>query len=218
MREALENAEKKAREEKSRESHKHVLESVGDNYIVSTITDTNENSHWFNSNSAAEISAVDNTSSKTQNTKQVKDSVISLCNDATVSLNSFNIVPTQNEGVLKMHDGTQTGMEIHKEALLIAAETVAMPADRIAVMLGKTTEGRPHDIIPTPGGGVQLALLMSPSLQPLMLDDKVVTPSKYRGMGHEKGTQTDTELITGSRGRWGKGKADTRITRKERKK
>lgn len=219
MREALENAEKKAREEKSRASRKHVLESVKDSSSAIAITDTNENKSWFDSNSTAESFVIGNTTSTIQNTTQVKDSVTNLCNDITVSINSSKSVPTQHEEVFRMHDGTQTGIETHNEALLIAAETVAMPADGLAVMLSNTTEENSHDMLPAPSGGVQLALLMSPSLQqPLILDNRLLTPSKFRAMGHERGTQTDSELITRSRGRWGKGKPDNQITRKDRKK
>jgi hypothetical protein len=217
MREALENAEKKAREEKSRASRKHVLDSVKDSSSV--ITDIAENKSWFDSNSTAERSVICNTTSTVQNTTQVKDSVMNLCNDSTVSIKSARSVPTQHEGVLRMHDGTQTGMETHNEALLIAAETVAMPADGLAVMLGNTTEDNSHDILPVPSGGVQLALVMSPSLeQPLILDNRLLTPSKYRAMGREQGTQTDSQLTTRSRGSWRKGKADSQITRRDRKK
>ncbi|KDR14478.1 hypothetical protein L798_11649 [Zootermopsis nevadensis] len=219
MREALENAEKKAREEKSRASRKHVLESIKDSSSAIAITDTHENKSWFDSNSTAESSVIGNTTSTIQNTTQVKDSVTNLCNDISVSNHGSKNVPREHEEVLRMHDGTQTGVETHSEALLIAAETIAMPADGLAVMLGNTTEKCSHDVLPAASGGVQLALLMSPSLQqPLVLDNRLLTPSKYRAMGHERGTQTDSDINTRSRGRWGKGKAYSQIKRKDRKK
>jgi hypothetical protein len=213
MRKAIEYAEKKAREAKSLASRKHMLESVNS----SIITDTSLNKSWFDSNSA-ESSAIDNKTLTTQNSNEVKDSVTDLCS-TTVSSNSSNSVPTQHEELLKTNDGTQTGTGTQHDALLITAETVSMPADGLAVVLGNAAEGHPHEILPTPGGGVQLALLMSPSLkQPLMLNKRLLTPSKYRPTGHERGTQTDLEVMKGSRSRWGKDKADNQITRKDRKK
>ncbi|PNF27831.1 hypothetical protein B7P43_G09191 [Cryptotermes secundus] len=213
MRKALEYAEKKAREDKSLASRKHMVESVKS----SVITDKSHNKSWFDSNSA-ESSATDNTTLTTQNSTEIKDSVTDLCS-TTVSSNSSNSVPTEHEELLKINDGTQTGIETHNDALLIAAETVTVPADGLAVVLGNAAEGRPHEILPTPGGGVQFALLMSPSLQqPLMLDKRLLTPSKYRPIGHERGTQTDLEVMKGSRSRRGKDKADNQITRKDRKK
>jgi hypothetical protein len=217
MQKALENAEKKAKEDKSRASRKHVLESVKDNNISSVITDTCNNKNWFDSNSV-ESSAINNSTLTIQNSTEVKDSVTDL-RSTTVSNNSSNSVPTQHEEVLKTNGGTQTGIGTHNEALLIAAETVTLPADGLAVVLGNTAEVNPHEILPTPGGGVQFALLMSPSLQqPLMLDNRLLTPSKYRPIGHERGTQTDLEVIKERRNRRGKDKADSQITRKDRKK
>jgi len=215
MREALENAEKKAREEKSLASRKHVLEYKQD--TASVTTDTYENNSWFDSNSKAECSTTGNTILTTQNVTEVKDSVTKLCN-ATVPSKSFITVPAQNADVLKMHDGTQTGIQTHNEALLISAETVTMPADSLAVVLGTSTDINPLEMIPNPGG-VQLALLMSPSLpQPLMLENRLLTPSLYRAAGRERGTQTDSELIKGSRGRCSKDKTESRIMGKNKKK
>jgi hypothetical protein len=215
MREALENAEKKAREEKSRASRKHVLDSFIDRSSATANKDRNENKSWFDSNSTAGLSISGSTTSTTQNTTEVKDSVTNVCSD----IRDSKSVPTQHGEVFRMNDGTQTGIETHNEALLIAAETVAVPAEGLAVMLGNTTEENSHGMSPAPSGGVQLALLMSPSLQqPLIVDNRLLTPSKYRGVGHERGTQTDSELITRSRSRWGKGKANSQVTRKDRKK
>ena len=215
MREALENAEKKAREEKSRASRKHVLEYMQD--TASVTTDTYENKSWLDSNSIDERSTTGNAISTAQNMNEVKDSVSKLCN-ATVPNKSFSTVTAQNADVLKMHDGTQTGTQTHNEALLISAETVTMPADSLAVVLGTSTDINPHEMIPNPGG-VQLALLMSPSLpQPLVLDNRMLTPSRYRAAGQEQGTQTDAELIKGSRSRCNKDKAESRIIGKKKKK
>ncbi|XP_069702660.1 coiled-coil domain-containing protein 66 [Periplaneta americana] len=210
MREALENAEKKAREEKSRASRKHVLESVKNINNVCAPVDTTESKSWFETSSTAE----NPTTLTKPKTLKVKESVSSVCQET-----SSSSVPVQHQDVQRTNDGTQTGPETHNEALLIAAETVAMPADGLAVVLGNTTEGNSHDMLTTPGGGVQLALLMSPSLpQPLMLDNRLLTPSKYRSVGRERGTQTDSEIVTAGRNRRIKDKMEARITRKDRKK
>jgi hypothetical protein len=215
MREALENAEKKAKEEKSRASRKHVLEYKKD--TASVTMDTQGNKSWRDSNSAAESSATGNTTSTAQNATEVKDSVTNLCS-VTVSSESSGSSPAQNVDVLRMHDGTQTEIQTQNEALLISAETVTMPADGLAVVLGTATDRNPHEIIPHPGG-VQLALLMSPSLpKPLMLDNRLLTPSRYRAPGREQGTQTESEPVRGSRGRCSKDKAESRIRGKDRKK
>lgn len=215
MREALENAEKKAREEKSLASRKHVLEYKQDNANVTR--DIYENNSRLDSNSKAECSTTGDTISTAQNVTEVKDSVTKLCN-ARVPSKRFITVPAQNADVLKMHDGTQTGTQTHNEALLISAETVTMPADNLAVVLGTSTDINPHEMIPNPGG-VQLALLVSPSLpQPLMLENRLLTPSLYRTAGWERGTQTDSELIKGSRGRCNEGKTEGQIMGKNKKK
>jgi hypothetical protein len=215
MREALENAEKKAREEKSRASRKHVLECKKD--AASVTTDTKESNSCLHSNSTAASSATGNTTSTAQNATDVKDCETNL-RSVTVSSKSFSNVAAHNADILKMNDGKQTGTQTHNEALLISAETVTMPADGLAVVLSSTTDRNPHEMVPNPGG-VQLALLMSPSLPPpLMLDNRLLTPSRYRAAAREQGTQTDSELIKGSRGRCSKDKADSRITGKDRKK
>ncbi|KAJ9592763.1 hypothetical protein L9F63_015541, partial [Diploptera punctata] len=202
MREALENAEKKAREEKSRASRKHVLESVNSSQN-SLVTNVNETRTWFESQPATETCAQNNTTSVLQ--------------DGDSKQSTSEVVTARHQEVVKQSDATQTLVEGCNEAVLIAAETVAMPADGLAVVIGNTTDGSCHDIIPTPGGGVQLALLMSPSLpQPLMLDNRLLTPSKYRLNGRERGTQTDSEIII--RNRRTKDRLDNRITRKDRKK
>jgi hypothetical protein len=217
MRKALEYAKKKAVEDKSRTSRKHMLESVKHYHNSSVITDTCHNTSWFDSNST-ENSAIDNTKVITQNLTEAKDSVTNLCSTA-FSNNSSNSVPTQHEEVLKTNYGTQTGIETRNDALPMAAETVTMPADGLAVMLKHAAEGNPHEILPTPRGGIQFTLLMSPSLQqPLILDSRLLTPRKYRTTGREKGTQTDSEVIKESRSRRGKHRVDNQITRKGRKK
>lgn len=215
MREALENAEKKAKEEKSQASRKHVLEYKPD--TASVTTDTYKNNSWHDSSSTAESSITVNTISTAQNVTEVKDPVTELCN-ATVTSNSFSTVPVQNADVMKMHDSTQTGIQTHNEALLISAETVTMPADSLAVVLSTSTDIASHEMIPNPGG-VQLALLMSPSLpQPLMLENRLLTPSLYRAAGRERGTQTDSALIKGNRSRCCKDKAESQIIGKNKKK
>lgn len=215
MREALENAEKKAREQKILASRKHVLEYKED--TASVTTETYENNSWLDSNSTAEHSTTGNTISTAQNMTEVKESVTKLCN-TTVPSKSSSTVPAKNADIQKMHDGTQTGIQTYNEALLISAETVTMPADSLAVVLGTSTDINPHEMIPSTGG-VQLALLMSPSLpQPLMLENRLLTPSLYRAAGRERGTQTDSGLIRGSRGRCSKDKTESRIMGKNKKK
>ena len=184
---------------------------------ASVTTDTYNNTSWLESNSIAECSTTGNTTSAAQNMTGVKDSVTKLCN-ASVPSKGFSTVPAQNADVRKMRDGTQTGIQMHNEALLISAETVTVPADSLAVVLGTSTDINPHEVIPNTGG-VQLALLMSPSLpQPLMLENRLLTPSLYRAAGRERGTQTDSELIKGSRGRCSKDKSESRIMGKNKKK
>lgn len=228
---ALEYAKKKAIEDKSRASRKHtlepvkdnynrrkhMLEPVKDNYNCSVITDTCNNTRCFDSN-LAESSAIANTTLTTQNSTEVKDSVTDLFS-TIVSNNSSNSVPTQHDEILKTNDGTHAGIGTHKDALLMAAETITMPVDGLAVMLRNAAEGNPHETLPTPGRGIQFALLMSPSLQqPLILDSRLHTPRKYRPTGHEQGTQTDLGVIKESRSRRCKHKADSQIIRKDRKK
>jgi hypothetical protein len=214
---ALEYAKKKAIEDKSRASRKHSLEPIKDNYNCSVITDICNNTSCFDSNSA-ESSGIANTTLRTQNSTEVTDSVTDVCS-TIVSNNNSNSVPTQHDEILKTNDGTQAGIGTHKDALLMAAETITMPVDGLAVMLRNAAERNPHEILPTPGGGIQFALLMSPSLQqPLILDSRLHTPRKYRPTWLEQGTQTNLEVIKESRSRRGKHKADSQIIRKDRKK
>nr|CAD7407841.1 unnamed protein product [Timema cristinae] len=166
MKEALEAAERLAKAQKSRASRKHVLHKVG----------TSEAQR----SSEPSLDSLELVSD--QDVHQVVEEEGLQKTSVPILTDRRHPAPSHT------HGGTQT-------------EPVTMPADGLAVMLSSSdTQG----VLPNSSGSVQLALLMSPSsvatgLQPPILlapsevsEIRVMTPSKYRGYGRERSTQTET--------------------------
>nr|CAD7447949.1 unnamed protein product [Timema bartmani] len=166
MKEALEAAERLAKSQKSRASRKHVLHKVG--------TSEAQRSSELSLDSLEPVSDQDVHRAVEEEGLQ-KTSVPTLTD-------------RRHPAPSHTHGGTQT-------------EHVAMPPDGLAVMLSSSDN---QGVLPNSSGSVQLALLVSPSSmatglqQPILLspsavsETRVMTPSKYRGYGRERSTQTET--------------------------
>ncbi|GLH07362.1 Uncharacterized protein GBIM_12834 [Gryllus bimaculatus] len=206
MREALENAQKLARQEKLKARGKYTsleqqevdnkYEYVKPERNVTVSTSQFENQLHISDAREEQISTV-----------------ATPCNNADVKCDKTH------PKLVASHKPSN----IPSNVALVTDAALAVAADGMAIVLEATQPAdgslASHKVLPSPGSGVQLALLMPPAgvARPHHgTDERLLTPSRYRQ--YARGTQTDSGLFSTGRKSRSKMKHDGFNAPKERKK
>ncbi|KAK7863587.1 hypothetical protein R5R35_013465 [Gryllus longicercus] len=206
MREALENAQKLARQEKLKARGKYTsleqqevdnkYEYVKPERNVTVSTSQFENQLHISDAREEQISTV-----------------ATPCNNADVKCDKTH------PKLVASHKPSN----IPSNVALVTDAALAVAADGMAIVLEATQPAdgslASHKVLPSPGSGVQLALLMPPAgvARPHHgTDERLLTPSRYRQ--YARGTQTDIGLFSTGRKSRSKMKHDGFNAPKERKK